>query len=94
VLLNPFSSIRAASGAASTLTVDQGTSLYQLAEVAFSLSHPVTTTVPIANSNFVVNGQDALEWNAAEAHQMFNDLNQGKRVPKRLLSGSHLGARN
>ena len=94
VLLNPFSSIPAASGAASTLTVDQGTSLYQLAEVAFSLSHPVTTTVPIANSNFVTpNGQDAVEWNQAEAHQMFNDLNLGKRVPKKLITGSHLGAR-
>jgi LCP family protein required for cell wall assembly len=94
VILNPFASIPAASGAASTLTVDQGTSLYQLAEVAFSLSHPITTTVPIANPNFLVNGQDALEWNSAEAREMFSDLNQGKRVPKRLITGSHLGARN
>ena len=53
VLLNPFAIIPAASGAAGTLTVDKGTSLYQLAEAAFALQHPQTTTVPIANSNFV-----------------------------------------
>jgi LCP family protein required for cell wall assembly len=91
VLLNPFSIIPAASGAAGTLTVDKGTSLYQLAEAAFSLSHPETTTVPIANSNFVVNGQDAVEWDQAQARELFGDLNAGKPVPRSLITGSHVG---
>ena len=90
VLLNPFSIIPAASGAASTLTVDSGTSLYQLAEVAFALSHPNTTTVPIANPSFFVDGQDAIEWNQHAAHELFTDLNEGKAVPGSLLTGSHL----
>ncbi|MGH3406328.1 MAG: LCP family protein, partial [Streptosporangiaceae bacterium] len=91
VLLNPFSIIPAASGAAGTLTVDKGTSLYQLAEAAFSLSHPETTTVPIANANFVVNGQDAVEWDQAQARQLFGDMNAGKPVPKSLITGSKVG---
>jgi LCP family protein required for cell wall assembly len=91
VLLNPFSIIPAASGAAGTLTVDKATSLYQLAEAAFSLSHPETTTVPIANSNFVVNGQDAVEWAQAQARELFGDLNAGKPVPGKLITGSKLG---
>ena len=36
-LINPFAVIPAAGGAASSLTVDQGTSLSQLASVAFAL---------------------------------------------------------
>jgi len=92
VLLNPFSVVPAASGAAGTLTVDNGTALYQLAEVAFSLSHPETTTMPIANANFVVNGQDAVEWDQAQVHQLVNDMNQGKPVPKSLITGSKLGS--
>jgi LCP family protein required for cell wall assembly len=91
VLLNPFSIVPAASGAAGTLTVDNGTSLYQLAEVAFSLSHPDTTTVPIANANFLVNGEDAVQWDQAQARELFNDLNEGKPVPKSLITGSKLG---
>jgi LCP family protein required for cell wall assembly len=92
VLLNPFAIIPAASGAAGTLTVDSGTSLYQLAEVAFALSHPETTTVPIANSSFFVDGQDAVQWNTQAAHELFTDLNQGNPVPRSLISGSHLAS--
>src|SRR5215467_10808350 len=36
-LINPFAVFPAASGAAGSLTVDNGTSLYQLAQVAFAL---------------------------------------------------------
>ena len=49
-------------------TVDNGTSLYQLLQVAFALRNPITTTVPIANSNYVTsNGQDALLLNSTGA---------------------------
>jgi LCP family protein required for cell wall assembly len=89
VILNPFAAIPAALGAADTLTVDQGTSLYQLVKVAFALRHPETTTVPIANSNYyTTNAGDAVQWNSAEATQLFNDLKNDRRVPKSLLTGS------
>jgi LCP family protein required for cell wall assembly len=89
VMLNPFAAIPAAVGATDTLTVDQGTSLYQLIKVAFALRHPETTTVPIANSGYVTqNAGDAVQWNSTEATQLFNDLRSDRRVPKSLLTGS------
>jgi LCP family protein required for cell wall assembly len=91
VVANPFKSFPAASGVAGTLTVDKGTSLYQLIHVAFALRSPITTTVPIANANYVVNGQDALEWNKTQALQLFHDLRTDHRVPKNLISGSTVG---
>ena len=89
VILNPFASIPAALGVANTVTVDQGTSLYQLIKAAFALRHPETTTVPIANSNYpTANAGDAVQWNSAEATQLFNDLKNDQPVPKSLLTGS------
>ena len=88
VLLNPFAVIPAADGAAATLTVDSGTSLRQLASVAFALKDPETTTVPIASSNYVVDGQDAVLWDRSQALELFNDLNAGTTVPGNLITGS------
>jgi LCP family protein required for cell wall assembly len=88
VMLNPFSSIPAAIGVADTLTVDQGTSLYQLIEVAFALRHPETTTVPIANPNYITADGDAVQWNPAQASRLFNALKNDQPVPKSLLTGS------
>ena len=51
-ILNPFAALPAASGATGSLTVDQGTSLYNLIQVAFALRDPLTTTVPIANASY------------------------------------------
>ncbi len=87
VMLNPFASIPAAFGAADTLTVDQGTSLYQLVRVAFALRSPETTTVPIATGQTLAVG-DVLIWDHAKATQLFNDLKTDQRVPKSLLTGS------
>ena len=39
-LVNPFAAFPAAFGAAGSLTVDKGTSLYQLVQVAFALQQP------------------------------------------------------
>jgi LCP family protein required for cell wall assembly len=89
VMLNPFSSVPAAIGAADTLTVDQGTSLYQLIEVAFAMRHPQTTTVPIANANYVTANGDAVQWNSAQASRLFSALKNDQPVPRSLLSGSH-----
>jgi LCP family protein required for cell wall assembly len=91
VLLNPFAVIPAADGAASTLTVDTGTNLIQLAEVAFALRGPQTTTVPIATANFQTSAGDAVLWDHARAQTLFRDLNNGTPVPKSLITGSSQG---
>jgi LCP family protein required for cell wall assembly len=91
VLLNPFAVIPAADGAASTLTVDNGTNLIQLAEVAFALRGPESTTVPIANSNFPTSAGDAVLWDHTRARTLFHDLNDGTPLPKSLITGSSQG---
>jgi LCP family protein required for cell wall assembly len=87
-LINPFAVFPAASGAAGSLTVDSGTSLYQLVQVAFALKNPVTTTVPIASAGLATPAGSAVEWNSAEAHQLFSDLNADRKVPRSLITGS------
>jgi anionic cell wall polymer biosynthesis LytR-Cps2A-Psr (LCP) family protein len=91
VILNPFSSLPAASGVASNLTVDQATQLYQLLSAARALRNPLTTTVPIANSNYYTSVGDAVLWNSTEAKQLFTALQDGQPVPANLITGSKLG---
>jgi LCP family protein required for cell wall assembly len=91
VMFNPFAALPAASGAVSNLTVDQGTSLYQLVEVAMALRNPLTTTVPIANSNYVTSAGDAVLWDSTRAKELFGALRSGQTVPKSLITGSRLG---
>jgi LCP family protein required for cell wall assembly len=86
-LINPFAVIPAARGAASALTVDQGTQLSQLVSVAFALRNPVTTTVPVGGGE-TTNVGDVLLWNTAEAKQFFADLAADKPLPKNLVTGS------
>jgi LCP family protein required for cell wall assembly len=89
VMLNPFAAFPAASGAASTLTVDNGTNLYQLFQVAEALRNPLTTTVPIATANYVTSAGDSVLW-SSQAKVLFGDLQSGKPVPKDLITGSRL----
>ena len=91
VMLNPFSALPAASGVVGTLTVDQGTSLYQLISVAMAMRDPQTTTVPIANANYPTAAGDAVLWDSSQATRLWNDLNSGQHVPKSLITGSHQG---
>lgn len=91
-LLNPFASVPAAFGATNALTVDSGTHLYQLLQVALALRNPQTTTVPIATANYASSAGDAVLWDRAKANQLFHDLNHDRTVPKDLLSGSHQSA--
>lgn len=84
-LANPFAIIPAASGAASAITVDQGTGLTQLVSVAFALRNPVTTTVPFgqfANTNV----GSVVEWDPTAAKQFFNDLAHDQPLPQSLIS--------
>lgn len=88
-LLNPFAVLPAAVGSVDALTVDQGAQLYQLAEVAFALRHPETTTVPIGSEPDLAVG-DVVIWNTAQASELFNALKTDQPVPKSLLTGSSL----
>jgi LCP family protein required for cell wall assembly len=92
VALDPFAALPAASGAVSALTVDQGTSLYDLIQVARAMRDPLTTTVPIATANYPTWAGDAVLWNSAQAKELFNDLQTGQAVPKSLITGSQQGS--
>jgi|HubBroStandDraft_3_1064219.scaffolds.fasta_scaffold42351_1 LCP family protein required for cell wall assembly len=92
VMLDPFAVLPAASGAASNLTVDQGTSLYQLVKAAMALRSTLTTTVPIANANYSTWAGDAVLWNSAQAKELFTALQNGQPVPASLITGSQNGA--
>ena len=92
VYLNPVTALRFGSSAASSISVDRGTQLYDLVKVAFALRNPQTGTVPVANANFLTaNAGDALLWNRAEAVQLFGALKNGQPVPAHLLSGTTVG---
>lgn len=92
VYLNPFTGLPFASTAASSISVDKGTNVYDLYQAAMALRNPETTTVPIAHANYLTaNAGDAVQWNQSQATQLFNDLQQGKTVPKSLLSGTTIG---
>ena len=91
VYLNPFTALPFASTSASAIAVDKGTSLYDLLQVAFALRNPQTGTVPIANANLQTPAGDSVEWDQAQALQLFNALKQDKKVPADLLSGTQVG---
>jgi LCP family protein required for cell wall assembly len=92
VYLDPFKALPVASTAASAISLDKGTSLYDLAQLALALRDPETGTVPIANANFLTaNAGDAVLWDRSQALQLFNALQNGQPVPKGLLSGTTVG---
>jgi LCP family protein required for cell wall assembly len=92
VYLNPFTALPFGSSAASAISVDKGTSLYDLVQAAFALRGPQTGTVPIANANYSTpNAGDAVQWNQTQALALFNALKNGQTVPSSLLSGTKVG---
>ena len=90
VMFNPFVAVPAALGSADSVIVDDGTHLNNLMSVAFALRQPETTTVPIANSNYSTPAGDAVKWDSVQAGQLFRALNTDSKIPKRLITGSHL----
>jgi LCP family protein required for cell wall assembly len=86
-LANPFAVIPASNGAASAITVDQGTGLSQLVSVAFALRNPVTTTVPVGGFPTTSVGS-VVAWNHTAARQLFSDLAHDQALPKSLITGS------
>jgi LCP family protein required for cell wall assembly len=92
VFLNPFTALPFASGSASAITVDKGTSLYDLIQAGLALRDPLTTTVPIANANYATsNAGDAVLWDQSQALELFNALKNGQAVPPDLISGTKVG---
>jgi LCP family protein required for cell wall assembly len=92
VYLNPFVALPFASTAASSLSVDKGTSLYDLTQAARALRNPLTGTVPISDPSYPTsNAGEAVLWNRTPALALFNDLREGKSVPSGLLSGTKVG---
>jgi LCP family protein required for cell wall assembly len=92
VYLNPFDALPFGSTAASSIAVDQGTTLYDLVQAARALRDPLTGTVPIANANYqTANAGDAVQWNQSQALELFNALKAGQPVPRGLLTGTTVG---
>ena len=91
VYLNPFSALPFGSTAASSMSVDKGTSLLDLAHAALALRSPQTGTVPISNPGFVTAAGDSVLWNKTQATQLFNDLKTNATIPNNLLSGTTVG---
>ena len=92
VYLNPFVALPFGSTAASSISIDQGTHLYNLISVALALRNPQTGTVPIANANYATaNAGDAVLWNQSEALQLFTALKNNQQVPANLLGGTQVG---
>ena len=92
VYLNPFTALPFGSTAANSISVDQGTHLYNLISVAMALRNPRTGTVPIANASYpTANAGDAVLWDQTRALQLFNALKNNQQVPASLLSGTTVG---
>jgi LCP family protein required for cell wall assembly len=91
VYLNPFTALPFGSTAASSMSVDKGTSLLDLVHAASALRDPQTGTVPIANSNYYTNAGDSVLWNNTQATELFNALKNNSAIPKGLLGGTTTG---
>ena len=91
VFLNPFTALPFGSSAASAISVDQGTHLYNLIKAGLALRSPQTGTVPIANANYVTAAGDSILWDHTKATELFNALKNNQAVPAALLSGTATG---
>jgi LCP family protein required for cell wall assembly len=91
VYLNPFTALPFGSTAASSMSVDQGTSLLDLVHAASALRDPETGTVPIAESNYYTSAGDSVLWNKTQATELFTALKNGSAIPKGLLAGTAIG---
>jgi LCP family protein required for cell wall assembly len=91
VYLNPLTALPFGSSAASSISVDQGTHLYDLVQAAMALRSPQTGTVPIANANYYTSAGDAVLWNRSQALELFTALKNGQPVPAGLLTGTKVG---
>jgi LCP family protein required for cell wall assembly len=91
VYLNPFTALPFGSTAASSMSVDTGTSLLDLVHAASALRDPQTGTVPIANPSYSTNAGDSVLWNKTRATELFHALKNNSAIPKGLLGGTTVG---
>ena len=91
VYLDPFTALPFGSTAASSMSVDTGTSLLDLVHAASALRDPETGTVPIADSNYQTSAGDSVLWNKTQATELFNALKNNSAIPKGVLSGTIVG---
>jgi len=91
VYLNPFTALPFGSTAASSMSVDKGTSLLDLVNAAFALRDPETGTVPIASATYFTNAGEAVLWNKNKAIELFSALKNDSVIPKGLLGGTTIG---
>jgi LCP family protein required for cell wall assembly len=91
VYLNPFTALPFGSTAASSMSVDTGTSLLDLVHAASALRDPQTGTVPIANDNYYTSAGDSVLWNKIQATELFKALKTDSAIPKGLLPGTASG---
>jgi LCP family protein required for cell wall assembly len=91
VYLNPFTALAFGSTAASSMSVDAGTSLLDLVHAASALRDPETGTVPIADNNYYTNAGDTVLWNNIQATELFKALKNDSPIPAGLLSGTTVG---
>ena len=67
VFLNPFTALPFGSSAASAISVDQGTHLYNLIKAGLALKNPQTGTVPVANAELLTAAGDSILWDHTKA---------------------------
>ena len=91
VYLNPFTALPFGSTAASSMSVDTGTSLLDLAHAASALRDPETGTVPIGSNNYYTSAGDSVSWNKIQAAKLFQALKTDSAIPKGLLGGTTVG---
>ena len=91
VYLNPFTALPFGSTAASSMSVDTGTSLLDLATAASALRAPETGTVPVADANYSTSAGDSVLWNKTQASALFNALKNDSAIPKGVLGGTKVG---
>jgi LCP family protein required for cell wall assembly len=91
VFLNPFKALPFGSSAASSVSVDQGTHLYDLIKAGLALRGPQSGTVPVANAAYPTAAGEAVLWDHTKATELFNALKNNQAVPAGLLSGTSTG---
>src|SRR5579863_5432801 len=91
VYLNPFTALAFGSTAASSMSVNSGTSLLDLVHAASALRDPQTGTVPIADSNYYTSAGNTVRWDKNRATELFTALKNESAIPKGLLSGTTVG---
>ncbi len=82
VYLNPFTALPFGSAAAGSVSVDKGTSLYDLLQVAQALRGPQTGTVPIANAAYPTNAGEAVLWNTVTGARALQRPAEGQARPR------------